>query len=222
MGNLVTDPAAPCATSKIHDAAITAEKLAEGSVTSDKLAPELKSHFGQKTTSRGWVRLAFKPIPLETQSREPAPPELLRPGGGQPARFPGAPPGGMPQSSERFDPFTVEVAHAFCGSRGARGSMAIPVPAGAGKVLAFRVAGLTRGRVEALLVRTGWSPDRNRPESQELKMELIEAIGGEGHFHRHVSISHEFQNLRAEYDALAISIVAHGETQIWLVAAEFE
>lgn len=210
------------ATSKIQDAAITAEKLAEGSVTSDKLAHELKSHFGQKTGARGWVRLAFKPIPLESQSREPAPPELPRPGGGQHIRFPGAAPGGLPQTSERYDPFTVEVSYAFCGGRGARGSMAIPVPAGATKVLAFRVAGLTRGRVEALLVKTGRSPERNRGESQELKIELIDAPGGEGHFHRQVSISHELQHLRAEYDALAISVVAHGETQIWLIAAEFE
>jgi hypothetical protein len=206
-------------TAKIQDGAVTAEKLAEQSVTADKLSHELKSHFGQKAASRGWVRLPFKPIPLE--SREPAPPELPR-GGGQHVRFPGAPPGPLPQTSERYDPFTVEVTHAFCGGRGARGSMAIPVPPGATKVLAFRVAGSTRGRVEARLVRTGWSPDRNRGESQDLMMEMIEATGGEGHFHRHVSIAHELRHLRAEYDALALSIVAQGETSIWLIAAEFE
>lgn len=101
--------------------------------------------------------------------------------------------------------------------------MAIPVPAGATKVLAFRIAGSTRNRVEARLVKAGWNPERNRGESQDLIMEMIESRSNEEfHFHRHISLSQDLQHLRAEHDALALSVVAQGEAAIWLVAAEFE
>jgi hypothetical protein len=204
---------------KLADGAVTSEKLADNSITDDKLADDLRSQFRHKTT-RGWVRLPFKPVPLESRESGPPPPP--------PPDLPGAPrvkfgsPAGQ-SSHERYDSFTVEVTHAFSGSRPARGSMAIPVPAGATKVLAFRIAGSTRSRVEARLVKTGWNPDRNRGESQDLIMEMIESKSNEEfHFHRHISLSHDLQHLRAEHDALALSVVAQGETAIWLVAAEFE
>lgn len=168
--------------------------LADGSVTEAKLAPDVKSGL----RARGWVRLPFKPsrlFPMRVGGR------LVRP---------------SEREAEAIE-FIVDIASAYCDERGARGTMGIPVPAGAISIKGFRIAGQTEGRITVELFRTGWSVARNRGEHQKLFTEIIE---GAGSFHRQVQVREGVLN--AECDAVALSVEAQGRAEIWLVAAEFE
>jgi hypothetical protein len=112
--------------------------------------------------------------------------------------------------------FVIEVTHAFCSERGARGSMAIPVPGGINRVRAFRLAGTARASVTAQLVRTGWNRQRNEGESVELLNEIIRGPA----FHHEVKIADRLQHLNPELHTLALSVTADNEAAIWLVAVE--
>jgi len=161
--------------------------LRDGSVTRHKLAPELRDSLGA-----GWLRMPFKPVKLDR----------LRLGGRLQT-------GGEGEEGQ----FIVDVDYAYCGQRGARGTMGIPVPPGARKIKGFRIAGKTNGKVTTQLFRTGWI--NNQPERTELLLEIAEGPS----FHKHVRLD---ENLDPEGGALAISVVADGPSEIWLVATEFQ
>ncbi len=148
----------------------------------------------------GWVRLPFKPVRLELVRIEK---KLVRP---------------SDKDRGAEADFTIDVASAYCGDSGARGSMQIPIPPGATKIKAFRIAGTTHGSVRAELVRGGWNVEESRGEKTVLLRETVT----DASFHRHVPIPEELQRLHQESHALAVSVVAEGETEIWLVAAQFE
>jgi hypothetical protein len=144
----------------------------------------------------GWVRLPFKPVRLNPMKID-----------GRRVRI------SSEIEAEEFD-FIVDEATAYCNERGARGSMSIPVPPGAARVVGFRIAGTTRGNVTVHLFRTGW----NLKESKGEKTELLKETVRESPFHKDVHVEAPLD----ESHALAISVRAEGETDIWLVATKFE
>jgi hypothetical protein len=158
--------------------------LPDGSVTIDKLHPDLRSAIG----ARGWVRLPFKPLNIRQRGHHHRPDE-----------------------SE----FLVDIAYAHCDGRGAQGTMAIPVPAGATSVREFRIAGTSRGRkIRVQLYRTGWNPrDRKGEFTEILSQEL---------FHAEFDVSIKAETQLDEFHALSVAVFAEGEAEIWLVAARFQ
>ncbi len=137
----------------------------------------------------GWVRLPFKPVHLGKKASGPL-------------------------KIDTGEPFIVDEATAHCDHRGARGSMAIPVPPGAKRIVGFRVAGETRGTVTVSLHRTGWNLHQNKGEKTELVMEIVQ---GET-FHKDIPVESNLD----ESHTLAVAIIAQGESTIWLIAAKFE
>ncbi|MBV9301596.1 MAG: hypothetical protein JOY62_01130 [Acidobacteriaceae bacterium] len=158
--------------------------LPDGSVTLEKLSTDLRAVIG----TRGWVRLPFRPERLK--------PRTVR----------------WPQAGE--GDFSLDVEFAHCDGRGARGTMAIPVPAGATRIHEFRIAGSTRREVHVELLRTGWNPQERKGESTQLFREEL----------RNSVFDQKFPARREldEFHALTVSIHATGESEIWLVAARFE
>ena len=140
----------------------------------------------------GWVRLPFKPV-----------------------RMSGVRIAGHLASEESAEhDFVIDEATAYSGERGARGSMQIPVPPGATRLTGFRVAGVTKSEVVVRLFRTGW----NLEESKGEKSRLLEEKLPSGSFHKEVKVHSDLD----ESHALAVSVKAEGEAEIWLVAARFE
>jgi len=136
----------------------------------------------------GWVRMPFKPLRLGKKSS------------------------GV--KIDETEAFISDEATAHCDNRGARGSMGIPVPPGAKRIVGFRVAGETKGTLTVSLHRSGWNLDRNKGEKTELVRETVQ---GET-FHKDIPVESNLD----ESHTLAVAIVAHGESIIWLVAAKFE
>lgn len=168
--------------------------LADASVTEDKLAPRLKSAL----RSQGWIRLPFKPsrlYPVRVAGR------LVRPS----------------EREAEVSEFIIDIASAYCDERGARGSMAIPVPAGATAIKGLRVAGEANATVTVELFRGGWNISKNKGEHQKL---LTEVVQGSGAFHRYIQVRDGLLN--AESDTVAVTVEAQGKAEIWLIAAQFE
>ncbi|MBZ5681037.1 MAG: hypothetical protein LAO24_13110 [Acidobacteriia bacterium] len=160
----------------------------------------VRRRAGTASAAAGWVRLAFKPVRMELIRIDR---KLVQPA----------------DAERRLEAeFTCDVAHAYCGERGARGSMQIPVPPGAERVTAFRISGTTRGNVRVQLVRTGWNASENRGEQTELLSESVR----DASFHKELRVADHLQQLHGENHALAIAVVADAETDIWLVACHFE
>jgi hypothetical protein len=181
-------------TVELAEDSVTEEKLAPGSVTEEALAPSLRGSLG----ARGWLRVPFKPVRL--LATRPAPNVRVR------------------VLENEAEEFISEVAYSWCGQRGARGTMAIPVPPGATKVSAFRLAGSTKRGLMAQLMRTGWNHKENRGESTELVNEIME----DEVFNRHKVIEDHLRHLDPQFHALALSVIADAEAEIWLAAVEFE
>ena len=139
----------------------------------------------------GWLRLPFKPVRLNT---------LVIAGQ----------PGGATETD-----FVVDEANAYCGERGAKGSMQIPVPPGVTRITGFKIAGTTEGEVRVRLLRTGWNEGKGEGE----KTKLMEEIVTDASFHRQVSLTPTELN---DSHALAVSVKAMGKTEIWLVAVKYE
>jgi hypothetical protein len=154
----------------------------------------------QATSVAGWLRLPFKPVRMDR----------MRVGN----RLVPTPYRDRDVEAD----FIVDVGSTYCGERGARGSMGVPTPPGAGKITAFRIAGETKGSVQMELYRTGWNLDERKGESTMLIKETV----SEASFHRHIDLKEDLQYLNPESHSLALSVVAEGETTIWLVAARFE
>src|SRR5204862_3283580 len=89
------------------------------------------------TAAAGWVRLPFKPVRL---NRVRADGKLLK----------------MSEKEALEWEFTVDQASAYC-KENAKGSMQIPVPPGATRIKAFRIAGTTSKSVKVQLFRSGWN-----------------------------------------------------------------
>jgi len=144
----------------------------------------------------GWMRLSFKPIRMPAVRID-----------NRPVRFVDQ------EQAEEFE-FIVDEYTARSDARGARGSMEIPVPPAVTRLVGFRIAGTTAGRVTVHLFRVGWNLNQNRGEQSEL---LKETVNGPT-FHKDIPVETSLD----ESHALAVSVRAEGESNIWLVAAKFE
>jgi hypothetical protein len=161
-----------------------------------QIEKEIRTKLDAGSSATGWMRLPFKPVRLE----------VLRIGEKLVAA----------KQWEAGIEFTIDVASAYC-EKSARGTMAIPVPPGASKVKAFRICGTTRGKVELELVRTGWNVEENKGGHKVLLKRTVEREW----FDEHVPIEDEFQPLN-DFHSLAVSVLAEGKTEIWLVAVRYE
>jgi len=160
----------------------------------------VRKRAGGSSGAVGWMRLPFKPVRMELIRIDR---RLVQ-----------------PENAERRleAEFTCDIAHAYCGERGARGSMSIPIPPGAERVTGFRISGTTSGSVRVHLVRTGWNAAENKGENTELLTETIH----DASFHKEVRIEEHLQSLHGENHALSVAVVAEGNADIWLVACHFE
>jgi hypothetical protein len=140
----------------------------------------------------GWVRMPFKPVRMSA------------------VRIAGHLAG---EESAEHD-FVIDEATAYCGERGARGSMQIPVPPGASRLTGFRIAGVAKAEVVVRLFRTGWNVGEGKGEKSKLLEEKLPS----GSFHKEVKVHSDLD----ESHALAVSVRAEGEAEVWLVAARFE
>ena len=93
--------------------------------------------------------------------------------------------------------------------------MSIPVPPFAKKIVGFRIAGTTNGKVTVHLFRVGWNLHDNEGERTTLLDR--EAVHGPI-FHKDFHMDHDLD----ESHAVALSVRAEGVTAIYLVAARFE
>lgn len=165
-----------------------------------RIEKEVRTTLDTKGGAAGWMRLPFKPARLE----------VLRIGE-------------KLVQAKQYEPgieFVVDVASAYC-DKSARGSMSIPVPPGAGKIKAFRLCGTTNGRVEVELVKTGWNVEENKGGHKVLFKRTVERTAERDGFDEHVQVEEELQHL-SEFQSLAVSVIADGKTQIWLVAVRYE
>jgi hypothetical protein len=181
-------------TAAIVAGAVGTEELRDQAVTEQKLSEEIRARMGR---TRGWVRLPFKPVPIE-RVRIDNPDAEIR------------------DTAADFDiGFIPGIGYSRAGSRGARGTMSIPVPAGARRIRNLRLAGWTRSTIELSLYRTGWR--NNRCEETEIHGESI-AAPADGHLNHFARMDHKLD----DDDALAAVVGAKGPARIFLLAAEFE
>jgi hypothetical protein len=148
---------------------------------------------GVRNPSVGWMRLPFKPVRMSHEKMTVGPVKFV---------------------NQQEHEFIVEGAFARCDERGASGSMDIPVPPAASKLVAFRIAGTTSGRVFVHLLRVGWNLHENKAEQTQL---LDEIVSGPS-FHKEIPAAYPLD----ETHALAVTVRAEGESYICLVAAKFE
>jgi len=195
--------------SLIAPLSVHTDHLKEGCVTDNKLAPSLRESLQHKDSQladgsvtmeklspdlrsrlggSGWVRLPFKPVSLKQKGH---------------------------QWRSEDGEFSVDIAFAHCDGRGARATMAIPVPAGATEIRNFRIAGASRGRkIRVLLLRTGWNKlDRKGEFTEILNVEF-----------NHAEFDSSFEAVREldDFHALSLVVLSEGEAEIWLVAARFQ
>jgi hypothetical protein len=167
----------------------------EGNV--HQIDSSFRKTLGESGSASGWMRLPFKPVRLEALRLQ----EKLIP----------------PKQWDIGLEFTVDVASAYC-EKNARGSMSIPVPPGARKIKAFRICGTTRGKVEVELVRTGWNIEEKKGGHKVLLNRTVQREW----FDEHIPLEEEELQVLNEFHALAVSVVADGKTEIWLVAVRYE
>jgi len=162
--------------------------------------PQRRRAGTQASPVPGWLRLPFKPLRMERTRME----NRLIP---------------TPYRDHDVEAdFIVDIASAYCGEKGARGTMSLPTPPGVTKIRAFRIVGETSGSVRMELFRTGWNPERKKGEETRLLSETV----SEASFSKHADVKEELQHLDPEWQTVALSVVAEGRTTIWLVAALFE
>jgi len=146
---------------------------------------------------KGWVRLPFKPFPMEEAK-----------------------------------PFRIGPTEARSTDEGASGSMAIPVPLGATRLLRFRIAGeKNEGAIKVEFFRCGWDPVENDHEKSNVlildfdpkkstatNVEYTPSSKIQGAFKLTAPLEGE---LDPEYHALSVVITVTKKTSISLVAVEF-
>jgi len=166
-----------------------------GHVHKIEMEPSVRKRAGAGLAA-GWMRLPFKPVRLYPVKIDGRRVRIDEP------------------EAELYE-FIVDEFKAYCDEKGARGSMEVPVPPGATRIVGFRIAGTTSGSVEVSVYRTGWNLRENRGEDTKLFTETVQAPK----FHHEVPVR---EGSLDESHAVAVSVKAVGAAQIWLVAAKFE
>jgi hypothetical protein len=167
-----------------------------GHIAEIDMGPDVRRVATSPSPAAGWLRVPFKPVRLNPV-RE----------GGKLVKI-------VSQRLEEEFEFVVDEASTYCDENGARGSMAIPVPPAAVRLVGFRIAGTTTGKVTVHLYRTGWNRHENKAE-QSLQLEKVldtRVFFGDFSLNAPLDESH----------AVALAVIAQGETTISLVAAKFQ
>jgi len=160
-----------------------------------EMGSSVRKEIGARGTI-GWVRLPFKPIRLYPLRIEGKAVRIIDP------------------EAERYE-FIVDEFKAYCDENGARGSMGIPVPPGATRIVGFRIAGTASGDVRIHLYRTGWNLHENRGEDKKLLMNTVHGPK----FHHEEQVTDGFLD---ESHTVSVAVEAERAAEIWLVAARFE
>jgi hypothetical protein len=143
------------------------------------------------SATHGWLRFPFKPVQHSV------------------VKISGA--GGPSWSPDHG--FIIEEAYAHCESRGARGSMQIPVPPGNRHITGFRIAGTTHNQVLVGLHRGGINVAQRTRENSP----LFELVCQQGVFDKEVDLNATID----EWHTLSVSIRATGESEIWMLGVRF-
>ncbi len=160
--------------------------LAPGSVTVAALDAGLR---------RGWLRLPFRPMPIPPSKAEPDPPPPFRVG---------------PTEAKSHSQYNGQP-----NTRGAAGTMAIPLPPAVTRVCRLRVAGEANDKTMALKLWTGgWNAAEHKHVVREL---LKDEITG-GPYDKTYEIAEG--GLHAEWSTLSLEIRSAGYTKVSLVAVE--
>lgn len=185
----------------------------EGRVGADSVdygdTPYARAYLGRKSVEAealapelrsGWLRLPFRAEGLvNVDAGEPLAPEFRV--GPTEARSP---------ASE-----TPE-------DQGAGGTMAIPIPPGARRVLQFRLAGeINEGEITVRLNRGGWNPDSNTHHFTTLIEQTISG-GKNKPYQEAFSVPQEHRELDLEYHTLVVWLKSTRKSSVSLIALQFE
>ena len=149
-----------------------------------------------KDIKKGWLRLPFRPTPLENI----------------PDGESGIPPAFRIGATEALSPGPIYGQN----EKGAAGTMAIPLPPNTSKLTRFRIAGeRNEGGIHIKLLVGGWEPHENRHNIETI---LDEEISSSGPFHE----TYDIQKQLIEPDFRTLSIWVRGvlRTSISLIAVE--
>lgn len=165
-------------------------RLAPGSVSALHLGPGAVTLAKLSAELRGgWVRLPFKPSTFVDPQQTG--PDVAR-------------------------DFTIGVTQTYCGDHGAKGTMSIPIPVLADRIVNFMIAGTNnQGSLSIELDLCGWDTTHNVHE----KITLLETqIAKKSPFCETFVINKGFDRTR---HALALYVAASGSASLSVVAAEF-
>lgn len=165
-------------------------RLAAGSVGTTELGHASVTREKLHPALRsGWVRQPFKPSPF-AEARGP----------------------------KDAKDFIIGATRTYCDESGAKGTVAIPVPAGAERLKQVVVAGpMNQAGIEIVVFRCGWNADTNTPEATASQSIVIQPSAG--FFNRNIQLN---WSLKADSHGVALYVYAQGRAEISLVAAEFE
>lgn len=175
-----------------------------------KIGPDsVRAESLERRLREGWMRLPFRPVPLDI---DPASPGDLPP----PFRV---------GATETRSHTQIDGAE---NKRGAGGTMAIPIPPGAVRVLQFRIAGgHNSDGIEFRLVRGGWDFDKGEHVRKYLVGgEAAEAIkaskkNAAGRTPYHMVYDVADGALDPEFSTLSLWLRGSGRTAVSLVAVKF-
>jgi hypothetical protein len=92
--------------------------------------------------------------------------------------------------------------------------MTVPIYGGSRRAIGFRIAGTTAGTIDVTLYRGGWNRQRNDGQEERFFEFRINA----GHFDQFNRIDQKFD----DDDTFIATVVAKGESRVYMLAAEFE
>ena len=119
--------------------------------------------------------------------------------------------------------FRIGVTEAECDSDGAWGTMSIPVPPHATRIVAFRIVGQsdpnTKG-VRLQLWRCGWNANTNKKVEDLLLKDRW--VKGQPYFDQKFDKFDLEQSLDSATHGLALFVEATGQAKIWLIATQFD
>lgn len=147
-------------------------------------------------SSRGWVRMPFRPIPFANipEGENEIPPAFRV--GATEALSP------KPEKPESHD-------------KGAAGTMSIPIPPSANKIFRFRIAGSrNEGQITFSLVRGGWDASK----SEHVHKVLVEETISGAPFLKEYVINESY--IDPEFSTLSLSLRCTQRTAISLIAVE--
>jgi hypothetical protein len=167
-------------------------RLASRSVTTSHLANASVTAAKLAADLRGgWVHTAFKPSPFMDAK------------------------GGA--TAEGSPAFSIYNTRATCEDRGARGTMAVPIPILADRIVAFMIAGAVNAKgLHLVLELSWWDTEANKHRAETI---LDKQLSPRSPFHDTFPINRSFDRGR---DALSVYIHAAGSVDISIIGVQFD